>query len=506
MVQSIDGAQVRIRQLDDDIQSVSDPGPIEITRRLGGDLGAGSVELVNRSPAFGSLTDPAGGAFEDRFSGTLQIRSGDRVGIELGESPDLPSYLMMARDYDIDVINQANPEYDAETDLEIATVYLTDYALTRLSFINVFRSFEDRPVAGSSDAIVNTLLREELPRQDQITEGIELRADAFDSTTDFVADGQSMLRCIQQLADSVGAVVTTDVTSEINLPVARLNFRDPDAVGASPTLGAGDIEIGGYSATDDSMQNRIRVEGPQRTLVADEQPTVDSYETVDNSTRKVAIASSPKNTVPSVQIATNRVSDGGALRARIQKTDGSGGALDPADPTKDLEQASLTPDFLSQSDFTRFRFQGGSPVPEDIALIVDTTGGNQDVGVDADGNLAYRVEYEQPIVARADAGQSQKRFLRRDKRVSAGDVDSAAAARDRGRIELQGSRRPTEELQFEAISDAAHSLSVFDRPFIDVGPPSIQGEYIVTEVSESIEGIQRRATISAVSPNSIDIA
>lgn len=445
-----------------------------------------SVELderaeVGRDPATVELFDDGG----EIATGDERIRSGDRIDVSIRRASEPGSgdgisheFTGMVRDLEIESVG---PGLGFIVRLDPAA----DFVFSALSFRNVFASFESEPI----DGIIKTIVDQEVPEI-----GTDLD-DFGDTETDVFADGTRADDVVRRLVDEEDAFVASKGTD--------LVVRRQDTLPEPLTLSGDEHGPPRVRRPDDELANRIRVDGATGSAVDEQQETVDTFETVNESTRETTILDTRKAQLAAIQVATDRVEDGGDLRVRVQKAE-AGAPVDPDDRRSDVVSESLSSEFVAtDGDFTRVVLAEHTLPETSVAVMVEGGDGEQRVGTDADGNIAFRSEFEFPLAARESDADSVQRHRRRDKRIRKRNIDSTAAARGEAVAELRGRTTPRLEVTVSAESDRAQKVEPLDTiRLVDESVPSVarDRDLVVVERRVTLADRLERVQLTAADP------
>lgn len=355
----------------------------------------------------------------------------------------------------------------------------TDFVFSILSFRLAFNAFEEESIGG----IMKALIEQEAPEI-----GTSRIADFTGVTTDLFADGRRLDDAVRRLVNESNAYVASDGR---DLVVER-----PTTLAPPTTLSGPEHGLVSVKERDAELVNRVRIDGGEARRIDEQQPDVSSFATVDESTREVALLNTTKGELAAVQVATDRRTDGGRLRVRIQKASG-GVPVAPGDRTADIVSRSLGPEFLATGgDFTTFLLGENNLPNTNVALLVEASGGKQDVGVDANGKLAFKSEFPFPLSVRERDQTSIETHRRRDTRIRRDNIDSTAAARGVAASELRGRTAPRLEVTFEAQRPPATGLGPLDPlELTDSATPAIARERELVVIERREEYRNNRLTI-----------
>lgn len=448
---------------------------VTIRRRAEVGRDTASLRLDDRD---GILSEPAdrlvSGHRVDFFAASTGPGFGNDFGNDFGTGLER-RYTGIIREPRTDIVS---PDGQAEI-----TLSPTDFVFTILSFRRLRATFEDRAV----DEIIETAINTEAPEV-----GTGRIADFSSAKTDVFADGRRLDDLIRRHINAENAYVSSDATDLI--------IEQPGTL-PSPTAISGDEHgLVSLRQPDDNVQNRIRVDGGRDSALDEQQTTVSAFETVDATTQKTTILNTTKSELSRIQIATDKDPDGGQLRVRLQKAAG-GAPVAPDDPVADAASKTLAPDFLAtDGDFTTFLMPGHKLPQTNIALIVEASGGSQPVGVDGNGNLAFKSEYPFPVNVREKSATSISEHRRRDARIRRENLDSTTAAQNIAEAELRGSTSPRLEVSLEAQQQPVlefDPLDTIELTALSVPEVARNRELVVIERREEYENNRLQVDLTA---------
>jgi len=437
------------------------------------------IEGLNLSERITDMKDSGSITIRNNDNSLDTITAGDRLAFRTqlaGESSLTDRWTGLARS-PTDVLEGGSV---ARRELEVV-----DFVFGVLADRIAFESFEERQIAGSDDAIVNTLVAEEAPEigRSQI--------DTVSETTDAFIDGRTLFSVIcEDLAAIADAVVAQDGTDIVFRPLQDVTAD----VGLTPADFHAPITI---ERNDDNLKNQIRVVGGTDHAVDDKQETQSSLETVTNTNRLTTQIQTRKSEVARVAIYTGGDPDGDNLRVRLQATR-SGQPVDIDDTSSDIARRELAPEFLENGGFTEFLLPSHSLAPgEDPTIIVEAAGQTgQPVGVDGSGNLTYRSEYPFPLLTRALDQDSIDTYRRRDRRLQDDSLETFTAVRDKAQSVLRRSAQPELTVEGDAKSLAAHTISPGEAVTLsEFTPTDANGDFIIRERTSEYRGKQLRTTL-----------
>lgn len=402
-----------------------------------------------------------------------EITTGDRIDIKTqlrGESSLVREWTGIVRN-PTDTIEGGN--------VALREVDATDFVFTVLSFRRTFENFENKPIAGSSDAILDTVIDREAPEIDR--SGIV----EVDDVADMFADGKTLF-----------SIVVGDLRSEADAVVAQdgdtLIFEPLTNVSADTTLTQDDFYAGiEIDRNDQDLVNNVRVTGGRDHASDDEQTTQSTTQRVTDSNRVVQQLQTRKSEIDRFQLYTKRdANSDDNLRVRIQ-AERNGSPVAIGDQNSDIARKSLEAELIADDGYTEFVLPrhtlGGSEPP---FVIIESNGSTgHDIGTDGNGTPTYRAEYPFDLVAQILDESSQQQYRRRDTRIEDDALRTERAVKTRAQTELRRNNRPALTVSAEAQTPTAHRLSAgdavtlsgFDRFDVDT-------TYIVSERSVDIAG------------------
>lgn len=420
----------------------------------------------------------------DRGLDAPRITSGDRLELDVqlaGESSRSRYWTAVARDVS-DALEAG--------DISEVTIEATDFPFTVLSFRNADGAFEGVDAGDVLDTIVADDAPE-LGRSQIQTVGAEV---------DIQVAGRKLMDVLSQDLAPIGdAVVAADGTDLVFRPLGDVTVKHP----LTPAELLAPIDI---QRVDDGLVNRVRVDGGSDHAVDDEQLTQSSTARVTDSNRLTTQIETRKSEVARVQLYTVPDADSGdTLTVRLQAArDGSPVAID--DRESDIARRTLDPAFLEADGFTEFQLPAHSLSPgQDPFLIVEAGGAaGHDVGINSSGTPTYQAEFPFPLLARAEAGDSQSQYRRRDRREKDETLQTEQAVQDTAAATLRHQSEPERRVSASAESVRAHRLRPAEAVRLAEFPVAdISGRYLVTERQTVLSGTLLRASLTLADANTI---
>lgn len=367
-----------------------------------------------------------------------------------------------------------------------------DFVFGIMAHRDVFAEFEDVPISGSEDAILNSLLSDVAPEIGQD------RIETVDTDVTVSWSGKPLIDCARDLADAGDALMGqrgTDLiftTEEMLTP--EFVVTDERSYGSGDG-GAGDFGTPFTIRTDDGpLVNRLRTEGGIGIAEDDTQTDQTSVERVNNSNRLIYQLDTTKSTIPRVEIWTDRAGTGDNLVVRLQEDDG-GSPRDVDNREADVARRQISSTFLASEGFTRFvmRPRKHSFYSPDPHLIIESDGEDgQDVGVNDAGEPTFRQYYAFPIGGIFDRPDSQNEFRRRDDTIKDESLDTRAEIEQRGNAVIRHRENPEKHARGPALSERAHKLRPLDMITIEKPQADFVDDAIVMERSQIFDGETNR--------------
>ena len=367
------------------------------------------------------------------------------------------------------------------------SIDVENYVFNRLKqrTVNEFGA-ETRPLSGAEDAVLNEVLREHVPDIDRS------KLPDIAQTIDFWVDKKTANKVVDKLA-RIAHVETGGPwilgSDGMGLTLTPLSETDP-----LWTADDGQIDLEGpfsSSRSTDEWINEIRVEGGIDSDNVDEESLAGgTWVELTESNRLVTQLSPAKPEIGKIDLLVRHVneSDDG-VQVRIHPDDGNGNPRDLEN--SDLDLVSEREDF--PDDFEgRLTLRPGEHIlgPQDTPHLVVEGTDDDGVEVESDGNGTPRFQtfFPKPIIIRLPSLNSQADYRIHDGTVNDDSLQSFAAARNRGDVELSQHAYPTEEYEQNAASDRAHDLDIGDVITLDYPPRRATGDYVVTGVAHSYSG------------------
>lgn len=307
-------------------------------------------------------------------------------------------------------------------------------------------------------------------------------------STDAFFNGENAWDMIVNLAARADAIIRQNGEKLLVDPIDGLSFQFD--------LALSDYVLPWKTKTSDDIKNVIRVDAGTNRKEEQAQATQTNYQRVTESQRLTQQLRARKSEVHSVDLWVEQVSADDALRLRLQA--GEGGtpvAIDDSD--SDIEKAEWDADNLpTTGDWTTLFFPDHTLPDRDPWLIIEADGSEgQDIGVNDNGVPTYRSYYPHPMNFEAADTESVAEYGSREKRVDHENLETTAAARDAVNAQLARDAWPQKTVTFEADSPRAHMLEPGDRIGVERPEDNADGEFIVTEISHTIDSEIGRAHV-----------
>jgi hypothetical protein len=365
--------------------------------------------------------------------------------------------------------------YDSELDFDI-----TDYVWGRLQRQRATYKDTDTPIAGSSEAHLDTILEREFGT-DVAREYVEPISERIDYASHELPISRIVRDLTDQAARERGGAVAFGRRNQ-------LHFRELDGLrrplsGSVPeswSRGQQPVTIeedfagtAGAGGDGDEPINRVRVDGGLDTEnVGDRnEPGQDerSFVQITDSNPVIAQVATRKSIVPTIEIYTRGDgTSGDGLRVRLQAPNSDGtGPVAPEDTDSDLIPASGPRKVALDDDgWTDFPFATENAFinVREPFLIIDARGADgYRIAVDESGRPAYRMHFAKQVVAVVADGRASDHQLPREAHIADDSIPTQAAARDRGEAYLARKARQCETVTpGRAKSYRAHRLRVGD--------------------------------------------
>lgn len=367
----------------------------------------------------------------------------------------------------------------------------TDYVFGVLSNRKVFDAYEDQPIAGSDDAILNTIVDREAPEIDLS------RVEDPSVTTSLVADGTNLLEVAIMLARRADCVMWGYRD--------KLVFKPLDSLSAEFTVDpTNDIGTFTHAYNGKSVSNVVRVDGGTDHAVDDEMTTQDGYTTVTESSRAKFQVSTRKSQLDQIEIWTNPTGSSESITVRLQKDDG-GTPIEPGNSESDIDSKQLSHHFLASDGFTSFLLNDHTlPEPNPWVLIETDGSTGQEIGINTgNGTPTYKAHYPFPISVEVRDNQSIKAHSKIEQRIKQDNLNTLDAAREMALDALNHHAEPESELSFPALSQRMHRLDPGAIISFDMPRERVEGDYIITEMEDTFEGSTYHTTVKAQETSSI---
>lgn len=363
-----------------------------------------------------------------------------------------------------------------------------DFAYAIMSMRRVTNAWEEEQIVtgpGDGQGIINTVLSNECPELD-LSE-----LPAYDDTTTISVADKNVLEVIVELANRAGLILYARGTT--------VHLEKPSDISTKFDLQADDYTVYSFTSNDDSLFNRVRVEGGRSYELHEEQTQQDDWVTVTKDNRFTKRISTRKSEIDRIEIWTdpNRTDSGEDYVVRLQADDG-GAPVDPSSTRSDIARKTLPYHFTAHGGWTTFIMPEHTLPSQQPWLIIESSGEvGQDIGIrGADGELAYRSHYPYPIRIRRDNVQSQDQYRLREDTLNDESVSDLVSARDMGDSYLRRNDEPEEELELPVDSDRLHDLQPGEVIRADFPEINASGRYVCIDRNVTWEGSIEEATVT----------
>lgn len=367
----------------------------------------------------------------------------------------------------------------------------TDYVFGVLSNRITFDAYDNRSVAGSPDAILETVVSREAPE-------IDLRHVTDPGvTTSITADGTNLLEFVISLARRADCLLWGFQDRLVFEPIGDITTEftvDP----------ASDIGTPQHTFKGGSVANVVRVDGGTDHAIDDQQTTQDGYTTVTQDSRLQFQVDTRKSQLERVELWTNPTGSQESISIRIQKDDG-GAPVAPGDQQSDVDSKQLAHHFLASDGYTSFLLNDHTLPEPNPWILVETDGPDgQDIGVDTvTGTPAYKAHYPFPISVQVRDGESIKQHTKIEDRIKQKNLHTLDAAKAMADEALGHHRTPESEVEFPAVSRRTHRLDPGEVVSFDMPRERLDGAYMVTGTEETFDGNSYYANMTAQEVSSI---
>jgi hypothetical protein len=470
---------------------------VQIDEKLGTQVDTGSMLIASDGGRYAGVAQDGlawneGGWNEGGFGGDFEARflPGDKIDFRTqlagenslsttwtGVITDPPTYQVGAGGANIDV------------ELNIA-----DFTTWICSERRHYGVYVDRPIAGSANAILDTVLAAECPEIDRS------QIATVSETTTMEIDGRSVLEVVTDLADRADAVIGHDGTA--------LTFDPLDTLSSEFTVTADDHTTFSLGGAGGDLKNAVRVDGgrDQAVEARAEQTTQDGTTTVTESSRLTYQFPMRKSEITKLELYTVATGSGETVQVRIQNND-SGSPVDAGDTDSDVVNKSLEPDDEDFTDggYSTFRFADNDLPEPNPWLIVQTDGATgQDIGIrTSDGAPTFRPFFPFPVAIEKVDGPSISAYRKRETRIKRKNVTELATAGDLADAYLGHEAAPERVFATGAQSDRLRELTpghvvTLDYPLVDA-----DGDYVIIKRTLSYEGVDIDVSTTAQEASSV---
>lgn len=423
------------------------------------------------------------------YTGNNQITTGDKLVVRTqldGENSLSNEWTAVAQP----------PTYTSGPGQQTISIEAEDFVWAVLSWRIAFNDFNNVPVSGSSNAIVNTLVSNNAPKI-----GLS-QVEDVGVTTDYTASGNDLFSDIKNLASIGDAITDNDDTDLVFKPISNIGVEF-----AIETGNNGDIGTFDYSGADDQLANSVRLDGGTDTAIDDQQTTQDAYLPITESNRIVHQIETRKSEVDFIEVWTRTTGTGESITLRLQKDDG-GSPIAIGDSDSDIARRELASQFLSTDGYTTFLLPNHTLPEPNPWMILETDGSSgQDIGVNSGtNNPAYKAYFPYPLISRTESQSSIDEYRRRELRLKDDNVTSFDEAQSMVQSKVQHRDVPMQTLNFDAQSIQAHNLNTgegVDAPSNQFPNVPVSGTFVVRTKTVDYDGINVSTDIETIDIESL---
>lgn len=355
------------------------------------------------------------------------------------------------------------------------TVDCEDFVHGIMNMRVVYNAFEETPIAGSPDAILNQLLAEYAPEIDRS------RIREVEQTTDIFASGIRLFDVALDLTRRADGVMAKRDRALEFYPVHEIDSQFEIQPGVDTTTHSVRVH-------DDDLVNDLRVDGGEDHAIDQSQETVEAYERVTDNDRLLVPLQARKSRFDRIELWTRRNPDTeDGLVIRLQN-DRDGAPVNPDSTQSDIANHQLPHHFLSLDDYTTFLIPEHTLPPGDqVWMLIESSGQTgHDIGVRlSDGRAAFKAHYPFAVNVQIDDIESAGRYRRRQERVKRENISTFQAARDYGESYVRANNEPRRELQFRARSLRCRRLATAEAITANMPHETAVGDYIITERTDT---------------------
>lgn len=459
----------------------------DTTSALGADyeIDARDVAGVDIAERAQDLKDSASFTIQNnhgKYSHTVD--HGDRLELYIardGSVPEDPDYYDNPDHYWTGVVRPFSISGEGASVYTIeATV--EDFVFGILSMRTVTNAFESRRIVTGDDegelGILDYILEENAP---------EINRSQFSTTkteeTSIRMSGANLLEAVVELANRLGVILyaTHD----------RLEMVDPTTVTTEFTAQPDDYTTWSVDFNDDQLHNDIQVLGGTNYRLDDEVTDVDSHVELTGTNRLVRQIPTRKSEIDRVRLHTQRQAGADNNFVVRLQADKDGAPVAPDDNDSDIARRVLADEFISEDDWTEFLLPGHTfPPQQNPWLIVEAEeeGSGHFVGVDPNGDLAYKSFYPYSVTVRIEENDSMEDYRRRETFQTYEAAETYADARDHGNSYADRYGQPDITLSVDADSERFHDLSAGSVVGFDIPNARADGDFVCVERNSSFQG------------------
>lgn len=421
----------------------------------------------------------------DRATYTGQVEVGDRVQFYTrleGEASLSKRWTGLVRQVEYDVAGAG------ENTLSIAT---DDFVFGVLSMRRVTDEYESAKVAGTSNSIVNELVSENAPEVSLAQVGT---IDRFRSVE---YQRQNILDALAELAERTSAVMSS---SGVELRYERKGTLSP-----TYTVTASDYLDGVKTTSDDGdMVNDVVVDGAREQALDIEQTQSDATETVTDSNRRTQQVQVRKGAMAAFAVYVTDSGSADNLVFRVQADDG-GSPKDPDNRATDLARTTLAASEFSGTGWVKATLPDNNLPDPNPHIMVESDGSTgHEVHYDsATDELRYQIYYWFPVTLQSNSKSSIDDHRLREGRYSRETIRGIDEGGNIAENLIRARGEPEKTVEFGAGSREAHGLQAGEMVRVFEPRADVDGEFIITSISENYNGVLLGTSISATDAGSI---
>lgn len=382
--------------------------------------------------------------------------------------------IWLARVRDINLLidgDKENVEFDCE-----------DYAFSALGERTITREYENTPV----NCIIHEIVQSTVPHV------ITYVDPSLNKNTSIVFDGENGFKALEKLINRVNA----EARAWKNYIAVQPDFKKDPVFAWEP----GDFTVSEIIESDNQLANSVRIYGGEAVAEGKHKATdIRYYRPLSPGNREKFQVKTQKSELTNIELrlSVSRPPTDSPIRVRIQKDDN--GPVNPDDRSMDIASTTMQADEImdhyngeqGSTLWVNFSLPNHTLPEPDPWVIVELTGNKaQRIVLDSNMKPAHIPYFPYKIIATEEDVDSQNTYGKREKRIEANHITSAAAAKELAQEKLIEYGQIDKLVQGQAKSRRMHTLRPGEVVTIDYPDKNLNGDFMVEERHGTYEAVR----------------